>query len=289
MRNILLFIDNVEATEDLAKKGLKIAWQCKANLLLCNVAKTHIKADILIHHNDDEIILGEDDLIDINELALHLKNIEQPKGIFPQTINCVELNRFKPVEISEMVVFHKIWLIIMDERQLNHMKNIDHSGDTLKVVNNFNCPVLVIPQYFKFGAFKKISYITDLRYCDLGVIQFLKVFNALVFVTHISAPGLPDMEERYAQDIVSESISNTANYNKIFLRNIRKKKNVKVTDSINAVLNTLEINMLALVNKKHQTFERLFDNFPEEIQIYQNLPTLIFPYFTWYNQAFFYT
>ena len=93
------------------------------------------------------------------------------------------------------------------------------------------------------------------------------------------------MEERYAQEILAEEVSIKANYQKMFLRNI-KNKNIQA--SINNVLDTLEIKMLALVNKKHQTFERLFDKFPEKNQIYHNLSTLIFPYLNWFNQASFY-
>jgi hypothetical protein len=185
-----------------------------------------------------------------------------------------------------MVVSHHIWLIIMDERQLNNLKNVDTGNYALKVIENINCPALLIPEHMQFSHLNKIAYVTDLRYCDLGVLNFLKVFNAQLFVTHISAPGLPDMEERYAQEIL-EVISATARYEWMFLRNLKKNENIK--NSIDKVLDTLEIKMFVVVNKKHQTFERLFDDFPKETQIYHNLPTLIFPYLNWFNLVSFYT
>jgi hypothetical protein len=111
------------------------------------------------------------------------------------------------------------------------------------------------------------------------------VLNAHLYVTHISAPGLPDMEERYAQDILAGDISLKANYQKIFLRNI-KNKNIK--GAIDYVVDTVELKMLAMVNKKHQTIERLYDNYAEKAHLYHDIPALIFPYLNWYNQSSFY-
>ncbi|MDB5154604.1 MAG: hypothetical protein JWR54_3355 [Mucilaginibacter sp.] len=289
MRNILLFIDNVAEARGLAKKAIKIANQCKANLQLCNVAASQVKEKLAIHHYEDtldDVLLDQCDGVDIEDLAQQLKIPEQPEGAFVPVINCLEINSFSTCIIREMVVSHHIWLIIMDERQLNNLKNIDTGNYALKVIENINCPALLIPEHMQFSHFNKIAYVTDLRYCDLGVLNFLKVFNAQLFVTHISAPGLPDMEERYAQEIL-EVISATARYEWMFLRNLKKNENIK--NSIDKVLDTLEIKMFVVVNKKHQTFERLFDDFPKETQIYHNLPTLIFPYLNWFNLVSFYT
>jgi nucleotide-binding universal stress UspA family protein len=286
MRNILLFIDSAEEAEGLVKNALKIANQCKANLQLCNVAPSQVKEKLSVNHYYSNILLHEPEGIDIEEFARQLKVADQINGGFVPVVHCLELSSFTPRTIREMVIRNNVWLIIIDERQLNQLKNIDSGNFASRVIENINCPVLLVPQHFEMSYFHKIAYVTDLRYCDLGVVQFLKVFNAQLFVTHISAPGLPDMEERYAQEILAEEVSVKANYLKMFLRNL-KNKNIK--ESVDKVLDTLEIKMLALVSKKHQTFERLFDRFPEKTQIYHNLPTLIFPYLNWFNQVSFYT
>jgi nucleotide-binding universal stress UspA family protein len=286
MRNILLFIDNVSESEDLAKMALKIANQCEANLHLCNVSTSQVNKKVLIHHDHEDVLTDRHINADIPGLAKQLKIDEQPEQVFIPSIRCFELGSFNPRAIAEMVVRNNVWMIVIDERQLNHLKNIDSGNFALRVIENINCPVLIIPEDFELSYFNKIAYVTDLRYCDFGVVNFLKVFNAQLFVNHISAPGLPDMDDRYAQEILTDVVSVKANYLKMFLRNL-KSKNIKA--SIDSVLDTLEIKMTALVGKKHQTFERLFDRFPEKIQIYHSLPTLIFPYLNWFNQASFYT
>jgi nucleotide-binding universal stress UspA family protein len=281
----MLFINNVIHAESLAKKAMLIARQCKANLLLCHVVKNPINTALVVHHDDDEFDFDENDCFDIQDLARQLTAAEQPQNVFTPVVTCLEISTFSPRIIDEAVINHSIWLMIMDEQQLNKPENTPLDDQALKVISNINCPLLLMPRDFDLGYFNKIAYATDLRYCDLGVIKFLKVFNAPIFVTHITAPGLPGLDERYAQEILSEEISTKANYGKMFLRNITSE-NVK--SALEAVLDTIEVKMLALVNKKHKTFERLFGNLPERTLSYHNLPTLIFPYLNWFNQASFY-
>ncbi|MDB5029872.1 hypothetical protein [Mucilaginibacter sp.] len=268
MRNILLFIDDVAEAQPLAKKALKIANQCKANLQLCNVAASQVKEKLIIHHYDD-ILLDECDDVDMEGLAQQLNITDQTEGEFASVVNCLEINSFSSLTIKEMVVSNHIWLVIMDT-----------GNRALKVIENINCPVLLLPQYIACSDFNKIAFVTDLRYCDLGVLSFLKVFNAQLFITHLSAPGLPDMNEQYAQEIL-ETICSIVSYEKMFLVNLKKNKNIK--NRIDAMIGIFEIKMLTLVNKKHHTFERLFDNFPQEAQIYNNLPTMILPYLNWFK------
>lgn len=284
MRNILLFIDDLANAESLAKKALKIARQCRANLQLCNAVKTSVQTKSLVHHDDDEMEVEEQGL-DLTDLALRLKSAADPEGSFRPAISCVEMFNFHPSTVREMVVRRNVWMVIMREQKLDQLKNTDSSNFAIKMINNINCPVLLIPDKFELSALNRIGYVTDLRYCDLGVIKFLKVLNAQLYVTHISAPGLPDMEERYAQDILAGDISVKANYQKMFLRNI-KNKNVK--GAIDYVVDTVELKMLAMVNKKHQTIERLYDNYAEKAHLYHNIPALIFPYLNWFHQASFY-
>jgi len=260
MRNIMLFIENVADAECLAKKALMIARQCKANLQLCHVVKNSVSAKLVIHHEDDELF-EDDNCFDIEELARQLKIAESQEETFNPLIGCLEISTFNPRIINEMVTLHNVWLMIIDERQLTSPEDIVSENETLKVISCINCPLLIIPHAFELSYFNKIAYATDLRYCDLGVVRFLKVFGAQIFITHITAPGLPCLEERYAQEILSEEISTKANYSKIFLRNI-KSENIK--NALALVVESIEVKMLAIVNKKHKTFERLFDHFPQK-------------------------
>ncbi|MDB4903649.1 MAG: hypothetical protein JWQ63_2930 [Mucilaginibacter sp.] len=284
MRNIMLFIENVTDAESLAKKALIVARQCKANLQLCHIVKNSVNTKLVIHHEDDELF-NEDNCFDIEELARQLKIADSTEEAFNPQIDCLEISTFNSRIINEMVIRHNIWLMIMDERQITSPEDIISENQTLKVINNINCPLLIIPHVFELSYFSKIAYATDLRYCDLGVVRFLKVFNAQIFITHITAPGLPCLEERYAQEILSEEISTKANYSKMFLRNINSED---IKNALALVVDSIEVKMLAVVNKKHKTFERLFDHFPAKMLTYHHLPTLIFPYLNWFNQASFY-
>ena len=92
MRNILLFINNVAEARGLAKKAIKIANQCKANLQLCNVAASQISEKLVIH--DYDVLLDECDGVDIEDSAQQLNITEQLDGAFVPVVDCLEINSF---------------------------------------------------------------------------------------------------------------------------------------------------------------------------------------------------
>jgi hypothetical protein len=170
--------------------------------------------------------------------------------------------------LREIVIKQRIRLIITTKR--------------LKACENINCPVLFFPGRIAFCYFNSLAYLTDIRYCDQGVIRFLKAFNAPIFVTHITAPGLTDMEEQYAQDLLHNYIAVSSDCPKLSLRNIRGRE---IADSIDAEYRSLGIKLLALVNKKHGILERLFTG---RSRYYHQLPFILFPYLDWFHDPSFY-
>jgi hypothetical protein len=130
-----------------------------------------------------------------------------------------------------------------------------------------------------------VAYATDLRYFDHGVIRFLKVFKSSIYVIHISAPGLVDMHEPFAQDLLKAGINPKVNYQKLFLRNIRGKH---IAAEIDLVLDPLEIKVFSFSSNKHQTLERLLGEPGDKIHHFHDLPYLVFPYLNWHNDPSFY-
>jgi len=110
-------------------------------------------------------------------------------------------------------------------------------------------------------------------------VNFLKIFNAFIFITHLSASGIPDLDESYAQSILSEEIAVRTGYKKLFLRNIKR---VNLVNDLEKVIESTQVGLCAIVNKKHRLLEELFPPKPVEIRNFRRLPLLIFPYFDWF-------
>src|SRR5258708_474044 len=124
MRNIMLFIDNVAEARGLAKKALKIARQCQANLLLCDLVTNRVKEELLVsHYDDDDVLSYENDGMDVEDLVRQLKLME-PEGSFTPMIDSLEISNFNLAIVNEIVISRSIWLIIVEEQQLSHLKNV---------------------------------------------------------------------------------------------------------------------------------------------------------------------
>ena len=110
-----------------------------------------------------------------------------------------------------------------------------------------------------------VSYLTALA----------KPYGATLSIAHLSAKGIPDMEENYARAVFKEQVADHLNYNNLHFNNIKEKDLKKALD---VIINGLHNDILALVNHRFH-FEEILGRYitavlPENITV----PLLIFPY-----------
>jgi len=282
MRNILLLTEDRSQSDHLIEMTFKIACQCMANITLFKISKT--SPQISVNTNGD-LLPDEPDICDILEIARQYKLTMVPMWTFKPEITCLEVDEFNIGNIKKMVIEQGIWLLILAKPSLIQLRSREEICPIWQIINNSNCPVLLMPEHTNFSSVNQIAYATDLRYCNYEIIRFLKTFNASIYVTHISAPGLVDIEEQYAQDVLCNVISIKSNYFKMFLRNIGGKQICTTTDREFEMLN---IKILSFFNKNHRTFERLLGEPNDSIWNYQQLPFLVFPFMNWHSTSLFY-
>lgn len=276
MKNILVLIDLDKEAVNISKSALNIARQLHANLVLSCL---HHSASLIVAFHDQEGILpDEKHFTSTEDLADFLKSEALSDNEFNQSIVCIDLVDNGPQTIKKFVAKNNIWMIIKEMPEFSDL-NIEDSESICNIVKCINCPHLFIPHHSNLTLIDKIAYLTDLRYCDTGVVRFLKAFNAFVFITHISANGLPDIAENYAQTIMTEEIAIKTRYNKLFLRII--KRNDK-SGELEKVIAGNAIQMCAVVNKKQQLLEELFSVGTNKIKNICQIPLLIIPFFDWF-------
>lgn len=276
MKNILVLIDLDKEVVNISKSALNIARQLHANLVL---SCFHHNATLVEAGHDQEGFLpNEKHFSRTEEIADFLKQEVLLDNTFTQFIECIDLIDNEPKTIKKFVAKNKIWMIIKEMPEFSELNIVDDAS-ICDIVKCINCPHLFIPYHSNLTLIDNIAYLTDLRYCDTGVISYLKAFNAFIFITHISANGLPDIAEKYADSILTEEIAIKTRYNKLFLRNI--KRNNK-SDEIEKVIDGNAIQMCAVVNKKHQLLEELFSAGANKIKNICQIPLLIIPFFDWF-------
>jgi hypothetical protein len=190
-------------------------------------------------------------------------------------IDCADFVDFYPDRIKEMIVEKDICMIITGIKQFDDLKENCVDNCPRQLIDHATCPVLLIPDDATINKADKIAYLTDLRYCDVHVIEFLKMLNAAIYVTHLSAWGMADMDDGYAQEFLNEEIATQTEHDKLFLRNI-KGENRKA--DLEHIVLTTKINVITIVNKKHQMLDKFVQTDPHKKRNYHQLPLLVMPY-----------
>lgn len=234
MKNILVLINPSAGAERIARLALKVAQQSGSNLLLCNTFELPMAKTLVFAGNDDtqwqqEPVLSVEALTD--KLSYERQYRSNRAEHMPQ-INCLTKTDFNDDKVKKVVVDNQVTMIVTGIRDLLDLK----TSDLMQMVNKANCPVFVIPDNTSFSSLDSSAYLTDLRYCDIEVIKFLKAFNSKIFVTHVSASGIPDMEDGYAQSLLSDAVAARLGYNKLFLRNVKGNNRKKTSRQLPKLL-----------------------------------------------------
>lgn len=95
----------------------------------------------------------------------------------------------------------KFDLIVMGTKGASGLKEIVIGSFTADVMANANCPVLAIPEKFRFKLPKKMTYASDCNPKDLAALRYLLMmnerFNAKISILHIdSGKRTPESEAK---------------------------------------------------------------------------------------------
>ncbi len=146
------------------------------------------------------------------------------------------------------------------------------------ILNQTQTPVLITPGDSAITRLKNIAYVTDLRYCDIGVlskiIAFAKPFAANIYIFHVTAEGLPDIDNLYSESLFKSEILPHTKYKSIDLINI---KGEDILTEISLAADILEPDLMVMVNKKHRCIDRLYESIDFGNTSYGNIPLLIYP------------
>ena len=271
MRTILVFNDGSAEAANAGEFALAIAQNAKADLLVLNLAKV-------------EKLKFSKRLAKTEAFGTGTSFYEMP-----ETASRDSADDFKPVrwdvdasaysekDISELVIRKGIWLMVKGiKRHITHDR-LCHM-DIQSVINHVGCPLLMIPDNYKKRNFENVAYTVDMRYCRRSVLKFLvefaKDFKANLILEHLSAKGLPPLDDKYALSLFENEMAVLAKNDRIYFNNI-KERNINV--AVEVIINNLQADLLALVNHRFH-FEEIFGGaidtcMPKLIPV----PVMVFP------------
>jgi nucleotide-binding universal stress UspA family protein len=275
MKTILVLNDHSTTASHAAIFALDLAQKIRANIIVASI----MLSDDVIRHED--LKLGETGslLIHRSELLKTLFAQKKRYADFRPVIQEIELTDFTGDELHQLTNDRNIYLVVrgMDEFLPSALISINLSISML--LSNIKCPLLVVPSSWNFKAFRELVYLTDLRFCGINTVSYIAdlagEWNARVIIAHSTASGLPEIEEKDAEDIFKNEVHNHINYKNLSMRMVDK---AMVPDVIKLVVHSFHADLLVFVNQHFHfnTFTKQY--FKDKCALYEPVPMLIFPY-----------
>ncbi|MEJ7830624.1 MAG: universal stress protein [Segetibacter sp.] len=278
MKNILVLTDFSDNAKAAAKYALKLAVEINANVILYNTFS--VPAEIpaagnivwpLYNHQSLELESVTNLKTQVNELKNEL--LEKSDIDLSYLLDAGTVTH----KLKDIIDENKIWLVVMGTKGEGAINNLLLGSNVFKVLDNINCPVLIISKNAEFSKFRELAYATDLRSSDVNIISWLNQFSEILKVNlsiiHVSNDTITP-EEATSKKITEEIVNRTTNSH-IYIK-YRQGNNIE--QSLREIMEENDVGMLGMLYRKHGFFESLF----HESQTYKmikhtKIPILVFP------------
>jgi len=277
MKNILVFTDFSEVADNAAEYALKMAVELKANVVLFHAIDTRVN-DIPYRNegitNYDK--LEKESLHKLDLLANKLEIVLNGEFFKPRISFFTKAGNLKDM-VSSLVNYHKIELLVMGARLYPDYPGYLFGNKIREVVEEHPCSILLLHGKTKFRTIKNILYITDLRYCDLDIIEqltsYANLLNAHVTILHVCTDGLPVLLNEEASAIFKDSIATQINYKHLYFL---ETESCDTKLAINKMFENQDEDVLVIAHKKYHFFNHLFrQHTKKESLMYSRLPIII--------------
>jgi hypothetical protein len=138
---------------------------------------------------------------------------------------------------------------------------------------------MLIPEKYDGQGFKQVIYIADLRYCRLSVLHYLvalaQPYKANLLLAHLSAKGLPHIEQNYALSLFNDEISARVNYEQLHFNNTKERD---VTRAVDVMVHTMNADLLAVVHHRFHCEELSAESTGTSVPVQVTIPVIVFPY-----------
>ncbi|SDE44431.1 Nucleotide-binding universal stress protein, UspA family [Pricia antarctica] len=180
--------------------------------------------------------------------------------------------------ISKTLSKKQIDLVVMGNKGLTEAADIFFGSNTIRALKKINrCPVLAIPGEMDFKQPKEIAFVTDFKkgcaHETMKPLLFLaSLAKASIRVLHITEEEILNNEQESRRKLL-ESCLEGVEHSFHWMQAFDDKAKV-----IDAFLKKLEVDLYAMVNRKHSLFEKLTrEPVIMDVSMYSETPLLILP------------
>jgi nucleotide-binding universal stress UspA family protein len=180
------------------------------------------------------------------------------------------------LEVAQQVEENQIDYVVMGTKGATGAKEVLFGSNTVHVFKHVKCPVLAVPDNFKFDSTLEILFPTDyeIDYTIKQVkpiIELAKKENSKVHILNVS----------YGKDLTEDQKKNMSRLGSLFKNitsNFYSVKNQEITKAISDFQIENKIDLLVMINNKHSFFENLFfKSTINQIGFHLKIPFLVIP------------
>lgn len=231
--------------------------------------KYEISEFYIMHAYQDEIYESEDliDESDVEKVTETVSNssktslertLKTIKTISPNpkhTYNIISANNMLIDEMDAIVDDKNIDVIIMGTKGKTNDKKITFGSHTLQVIKYVQCPVLAIPENYKYTQPKHIlfptNYLIPYKRRELKLLcEMASTYRAVVDVLYISVSDKLSLRQKDNQKFIKEELHKTT-------LNFKIANSKHIINSIYQHIKENDINMLVMVNTRHSFLENM--------------------------------
>ncbi|AYL95172.1 universal stress protein [Mucilaginibacter celer] len=274
MKTILVIDDGSTSAQHAAHFALSVARQVKPNLVLarvCALKQPLVSREYqLVGRDITEFHIPESR----RSLSDELRRKAAASVGFTPLISDFNAILDTEAQLTSYINKNNIWLLV---KGVGEFEPLSNDVKIHAVLNRVACPLMLIPEKYDDQPFKHIIHIADLRYCRLNVLRYLaqlaRPFNADILLAHLSAKGLPHIEQNYALTLFSDEISKRVDYNRLYFNNTQERD---VTRAVDVMVHTMNADLLAVVHHRFHCEELVTQGADASVPIHITIPVMIF-------------
>lgn len=274
MRKILVPTDFSDNAMNAIKYALELFKYEKSDFFIMHAYQDEIYADdsLLNQETLDKVtqIIGEKSQ---KQLESTLKKIKEISPNPRHKYNIISSNNLLIDEADKIVDDENIDIIVMGTRGETNDRKLTFGSHTLQVLKYVQCPVLAIPENYKYTQPKHILFPTDYmipyKRRELKLLSEMALpYRAVIDMLYISKSNKLSLRQEDNQEFIKKALNkNTLNFKTI------KQKNI--TQTIYKYLKENKIDMLVMVNTRHSFLESiLFQSTIDTMSLHLDIPFL---------------
>lgn len=220
-------------------------------------------SEAILEEQDEEIVESFERLIkEVDELELINYSYNYKRGMIENTL---------PVECTEK----DIDLIIMGTKGAHNFGEAMLGTNAHYIVSESKIPILIIPENEKYQSILNIALASDYKFLEPETLQMLRAFNthfkSEIHIVHISDRQMLKTDEKTSAMRFEQYFKNIPHHFHYIMDD-------DIEHGLMYYIKNHDIQVLAVVPRKHNFFERMFNKSQSKKLIYHSeLPILALP------------